>query len=63
MEIRVVLETELALRMAVNVLATLRPRTQSFEVVSMLLDTWGLSKHRRFVRDQRDFLEHGLVRS
>lgn len=63
MEIRVVLETELALRMAVNVLATLRPRTHSFEVVSMLLDTWGLSKHRRSVRDQRDFLEHGLVRS
>ena len=42
----------------------LRPGALGFEVVSVISpETWGLSIHRRSIRDQKVSLEHGLVRS
>ena len=63
-QMQVVLETGLELRLTMSMTAPLRPMALSFDVVSMIsLESWRLSKHRRSVGDQRDFLNHRLVKS
>lgn len=54
----------LEMRLTASIVAPLRPVALSFDVISMIsLETWGLSKHRRSIQDQKDFPNHGLVKS